>query len=73
MTELRLKSHLDQLMAERDLKATHLAEKAGVTLRAVSSLKRNTFQLLDSKSTARICDALGVTPGELFSIERDSQ
>lgn len=73
MTELRLKSHLDQLMKERDLTATQLAEDASVTIRAVSGLRRNTFQLLDSRSTARICDALKVSPGELFTIERDSQ
>ena len=73
MTELRLKSHLDQLMKERELTATRLAENAGVTVRAISGLRRNTFQLLDSRSTARICDALQIGPGELFSIEKDSQ
>lgn len=73
MTEVRLKSHLDKLMTERKLTATKLAEQAGVTVRAVSSLRKNQFQLLDSNSTAKICVALKVTPGDLLSIESDSQ
>ena len=73
MSTPKLKSRLDDLLRERGLTATRLAEQAGVTLRAVSGLRRNTAQLLDVHTPAKICVALGCTPGELFLIENDSQ
>lgn len=69
MGELRLRSHLDALMKKKGLTSTQLAEDAGVTLRAVSGLRRNAFVLLDSRTTARICTALGVSPGQMFTVE----
>jgi putative transcriptional regulator len=68
----KLSTRLDELLKERGLSSTRLAEQAGVTLRAVSGLRRNTAQLLDVHTTARICEALEITPGELFLIENEN-
>lgn len=46
-----------------------LIKEAGVTERSVSTLRRNTAQLIDVCTAARICQALKVTPAELFDIE----
>ena len=73
MSELRLKSNLEELLKARELTSMKLAEKAGVTLRAVSALRNNSFQLLSAETTARICNALEISPGELLFIEKVSQ
>lgn len=69
----RLITRLDALMAERGISGKELMKLAGVTERSVSTLRRNSAQLLDVCTVARICEALDVTPGELLSIEKDSQ
>ena len=67
--EPRLVSKLDALMRERGITGKKLAEDANATERAVSVLRRNSFQLLDSNTVARVCLALKVKPGDLFDVE----
>jgi DNA-binding Xre family transcriptional regulator len=67
----RLISRLDQLMKEKDISGKELMRRAKVTERSVSTLRRNSAQLLDVCTVARICEALEVTPGELLDIEKE--
>lgn len=67
----RLITRLDALMAERGISGKELMKKAQVTERSVSTLRRNSAQLLDVCTVARICEALDVTPGELLEIQRE--
>lgn len=65
----RLKSHLNDLMAAKGVSGKKLAADAAVTERAISVLRKNQAQLLDINTVARICVAIGASPGDLFSIE----
>lgn len=58
-------------MAAKGLSGKQLVVEAQVTERAVSTLRRNSFQLLDSNTVARICRALDVSPGELLEISEE--
>lgn len=67
----RLASRLDQLMADRGVSGKELMKLAQVTERSVSTLRRNSAQLLDVCTVARICRALDCTPGDLLFIDDD--
>lgn len=69
----RLISRLDALMAEKGISGRKLARAADVTEVSVTKLRRNSAQLLDVNVTARICRALDVSPGDLFSIEEPNE
>jgi DNA-binding Xre family transcriptional regulator len=72
-TAERLWSRLDELMAAKGISGRQLAREAETTEVAVTKLRRNSFAMVDSKVAARICRVLEITPGELFSLDTDSQ
>jgi DNA-binding Xre family transcriptional regulator len=74
----RLACRLEDLLLESERKGKKisgrkLAELAGVTELTVGRARRNELTQFDAYTMGRICQVLGVTPGELFTLESDSR
>ena len=67
-TEHRILCHLDELLEARGITLTALAEEVGVSLVNLSVLKNNRAKAVRFTTLTAICDALGCTVGELFSV-----
>ncbi len=65
MTSTRIGDQVRALREEQGLTMTELAEKANVTIAAVSYIERN-LRSPSSDTIEKIARALGVSPGELF-------
>ncbi|NNG18404.1 helix-turn-helix transcriptional regulator [Naumannella sp. ID2617S] len=65
----RVVCHLDVLLAERGMTLTALAELVGVSLVNLSVLKNNRAKAIRFSTLTALCEALGCTPGEIFSVE----
>jgi putative transcriptional regulator len=61
--------HLDQLLAERDMTLTELADKVGITLANLSILKTGKARAVRFSTLEAICAALDCQPGDLFSVD----
>jgi len=70
---LALVCSLDFELAQRKLTVRELASKAKVTEAAVSKLRRNRFSLIDAAVFEKICLALELQPGDLLSIEAETE
>ncbi|GAB3698691.1 helix-turn-helix domain-containing protein [Mariniluteicoccus flavus] len=66
----RVVCHLDALLAARGMTLTALADDVGVSLVNLSVLKNNRAKAIRFSTLTAVCDVLGCTPGELFSVER---
>ena len=64
---------LDFEMAQRKLTTKNLAAMAKVTEAAISKLRRNRFSLIDAAVFEKICVALELQPGDLLSIEAETE
>ena len=64
----RVVCHLDRLLAERGMTLAALAEATGITVVNLSVLKNDRGRAIRFTTLTAICDALGVAPGELFSV-----
>ena len=71
MEKVRLVNRLGELMAEQELGIQKLCRIAEVSPNTVIKMRRNAARYLDVETTARICRALGVTPGELLEIQEE--
>lgn len=60
--------HLGQLLADRRMTLTALAERAGVTVVNLSVLKNDRARAVRFSTLTAICDVLGCQPGDLFSV-----
>lgn len=69
---LALVCSLDFELAQRKLTVRELAARAKVTEAAVSKLRRNRFSLIDAAVFEKVCLALDLQPGDLLSIEADT-
>lgn len=65
----RVVCHLDQLLAERGLTLTALADQIGVSLVNLSVLKNQRAKAVRFSTLTAICQALECQPGDLFSVE----
>ena len=65
----RIVCRLDELLAERGLTLTALAEEIGVTIVNLSVLKNQRAKAVRFSPLTAICDALGCQPGDLFVVE----
>ena len=65
----RVVCHLDQLLAERGLTLTALAERIGVTVVNLSVLKNNRAKAIRFSTLTAVCDALDCSVGELFTVD----
>ncbi|WP_248583489.1 helix-turn-helix transcriptional regulator [Nocardioides sp. InS609-2] len=67
----RIVCHLDDLLAERGMTLTALAESIDVTVVNLSVLKNNRAKAVRFSTLTAICEALGCTPGELLGLPDD--
>jgi putative transcriptional regulator len=63
--------HLDELLLERGMTLTELAERVGITLVNLSVLKNGRARAIRFSTLTGICRALNCQPGDLLSVEKD--
>jgi putative transcriptional regulator len=63
----RIAVHLDQLLEQRDMTLTDLADKVGVTVVNLSVLKNGRARAIRFSTLAALCQALDCQPGDLLS------
>lgn len=66
----RVHCRLDELLAQRQMSLTDLAEAVGITIVNLSVLKNDRAKAIRFSTLTAICDVLDCQPGDLFSIER---
>lgn len=59
--------HLDQLLQDRAMTLTELAEQAGISIVNLSILKNGHARAIRFTSLTRICQALSCQPGDLMT------
>jgi putative transcriptional regulator len=64
--------HLDQLLADRGMTLTELAERAGVTVVNLSVLKNGRARAVRFSTLTAICRVLECQPGDLLSVRAES-
>jgi putative transcriptional regulator len=62
--------HLDELLLERDMTLTELAERVGVTIANLSILKNGRARAIRFSTLTAICRELDCQPGELLSYQQ---
>jgi putative transcriptional regulator len=62
--------HLDDLLEERGMTLTALADAVGVSLVNLSIMKNNRAKAIRYSTLTAICHVLACQPGELLSVER---
>jgi putative transcriptional regulator len=62
-----LEVHLDELLAERGMTLTALAETVGITLANLSILKTGKARAIRFSTLEALCAALDCQPGDLIS------
>ena len=60
--------HLDQLLEQRGLTLTDLANRVGITLANLSILKNGRARAIRFSTLTALCEALDCTPGDLFTV-----
>ncbi|MGY1838998.1 helix-turn-helix domain-containing protein [Modestobacter sp. SYSU DS0903] len=60
--------HLDELLADRGLTLTELAERVGVTVVNLSVLKNDRARAIRFSTLTAICDALDCQPGDVLGV-----
>ena len=64
---------LDDLLHDRRMTLTELAERVGMTLANLSILKTGKARGIRFATLEAICDALDCQPGDLLQFRRDEQ
>ncbi|PDP88746.1 transcriptional regulator [Glycomyces fuscus] len=62
-----IRVHLDELLAERGMTLTQLAERVGVTVVNLSVLKNDRARAIRFSTLAALCRELRCQPGDLIS------
>jgi putative transcriptional regulator len=60
---------LDDLLAERGMTLTKLAERVGITIVNLSILKNGRARAIRFTTLAGLCEVLGCQPGDLLSYQ----
>ena len=63
----RIAVHLDQLLEQRGMTLTELADKVGVTVVNLSVLKNGRARAIRFSTLAALCQVLDCQPGDLLS------
>lgn len=62
--------HLDDLLAERGMTLTELADRVGITIVNLSILKNGRARAIRFRTLARLCEALRCQPGDLLAFQQ---
>jgi putative transcriptional regulator len=68
-SELPVRVHLDDLLAERAMTLTELSDQVGITLANLSILKTGKARAIRFSTLEALCRALACQPGQLLSYE----
>ena len=68
-TDHRVEVHLDELLQERDMTLTDLADRVGISVVNLSILKNGRAKAVRFNTLTAICDVLGCQPGDLLSVD----
>jgi putative transcriptional regulator len=63
---------LDDILADRGLTLTELAERVGITIVNLSILKNGRARAIRFTTLASLCEVLGCQPGDLLSYQSNS-
>ena len=64
--EIRLK--INELLEKRDMSTAEFVKQTGVAYNTALGLRRGVVTRIDLDVMARVCEVLGVQPGELFEL-----
>jgi len=64
----RVRCHLDDLLDAREMTLVDLADAVGITVANLSILKNDRAKAIRFTTLTAVCDVLGCTPGDMFSI-----
>ena len=64
----RVHCRLDEILLDRGITLTELAETVGITIVNLSVLKNDRARAIRFTTLTSICDALRCTPGDLFTV-----
>jgi putative transcriptional regulator len=59
--------HLDDLLTDRGMTLTELADRAGIAIVNLSILKNGHARAIRFTTLSKICDVLGCQPGDLMT------
>ena len=65
----RIHCRLDELLDERGLTLTELADKVGITVVNLSVLKNDRAKAIRFTTLTALCDVLDCRPGDLFVLQ----
>ncbi len=71
--EHRVSIHLDELLVDRHMTLTQLADKVGITLANLSILKNGRARAIRFSTLTALCDALDCQPGDILRIHHIHQ
>lgn len=64
---------VSEILEQRGMTTADLAEKTGFRYNTALALVRNAYDRIGMDTIAKVCDALEITPGELFFYEKDKE
>jgi putative transcriptional regulator len=70
MADHRIAVHLEELLEDRGMTLTELAERVGVTVVNLSILKNGRARAIRFSTLTAICEALECEPGDVLAYER---
>lgn len=62
---------IDVMLAERKMKAKHLAEEMGLTEGQLSKIRNGHMKGIKFETLAKLCILLDCAPGDLLRLKRD--
>lgn len=68
MVERKVRSRLKEIRTDRGFTIEGLANEAGVSPNSVGMLDRDVARRVDLKTIGRLCSALDVEPGDIFTL-----
>jgi len=69
----RITCHLDELLADREMTLTELAQRVGVSIVNLSVLKNDRAKAVRFSTLTAICDVLECQPGDILRQEAHSR
>jgi putative transcriptional regulator len=67
-TAHRVTCRLDELLADRGMTLTELADRVGISVVNLSILKNGRARSIRFSTLTAVCDALGCQPGDLLAV-----